>query len=271
MTRKLQSALLTKAVINMNILIFIILGLIIGSFLNVIVLRFDDLMTVINTRSHCPHCKKNLNWYDLIPVLSYILLVGKCRYCKANISLQYPLVELGTALIFSLIYWVFGFSLVSYFLLAISSILIVIFVYDIIKYEISDRLVLAAAALWIVYLIINFFLNHNSLFLILNYFYGALALGGFFGLLVLISREKWMGIGDISLGAVVGIIIGWPNVLLAAFLAFFIGSIVGVSLMLINKKKFKDKLPFAPFLILGLWITLLFGQKILSWYFGGFF
>lgn len=247
-------------------LIFLILGLIIGSFLNVVILRFDDLRTVINTRSHCPKCKKNLNWFDLVPVLSFIFLWGKCRHCKANISLQYPLVELGTALLFGTIFWKFGFSLTSLFIILTSCLLIVIFVYDIIKYEISDWLVLAAAALWVIYLGIDYFFIHHSLFIILNSCYGALALGGFFGLLVLVSKEKWMGTGDIGLGAVIGLIVGWPLVLVAAFLAFSIGSIVGIGFMIGKVKKFKDKLPFAPFLILGLWLALFWGQGILDWY-----
>jgi len=207
-----------------------------------------------------------LSWFELIPVLSYVFLWGKCRHCKANISLQYPLVELGTALIFALIYWFYGFSFVSCILLLVSSILIVIFVYDILKYEISDLLVLLCAGLWIIYLAIDYFLINHSTLLIINSLYGALALGGFFGLLVLVSKEKWMGTGDIGLGAVIGLIAGWPLVLVAAFLAFSIGSIVGISFMIGKAKKFKDKLPFAPFLILGLWLTLFWGQGILDWY-----
>jgi len=213
-----------------------------------------------------------LSWFELVPVLSYVFLWGKCRYCKANISLQYPLVELGTALIFTLIYWFYGFSFVSCILLLVSSILIVIFVYDILKYEISDILVFLIGALWLIYLVLNYFLTNHGFQLSTFYFelstnlYGALALGGFFGLLVLVSKEKWMGTGDIGLGAVIGLIAGWPLVLVAAFLAFSIGSIVGISFMIGKAKKFKDKLPFAPFLILGLWLTLFWGQGIMDWY-----
>lgn len=247
-------------------LIFIILGMIVGSFLNVVILRFDELRSIVNTRSHCPECKKTLSWYELIPVLSYIFLWGKCRSCKAKISLQYPLVELGTALLFGLIFWRFGFSVQSYFLLAITAVLIVIFVYDILKYEISDWLVIAIAGLWLVYLGIDYFFINHSLSIILNSLYGALILGGFFGLMVLLSKERWMGIGDIGLGAVVGLITGWPLVLVATMLAFLSGSVVGIGFMIGQAKKFKDKLPFAPFLVLGLWLTLLWGRQIMDWY-----
>lgn len=247
-------------------LIFIILGLIVGSFLNVVILRFDELRSIVNTRSHCPKCKKTLSWYELIPVLSYIFLWGKCRSCKARISLQYPLVELGTALLFGLVFWRFGFSVQSYFLLAITAVLIVIFVYDILKYEISDWLVIAIAGLWLVYLGIDYFFINHSLSIILNSLYGALILGGFFGLMVLLSKERWMGIGDIGLGAVVGLITGWPLVLVATMLAFLSGSVVGIGFMIGQAKKFKDKLPFAPFLVLGLWLTLLWGRQIMDWY-----
>jgi len=254
-----------------NYLIVIILGLIVGSFLNVVIWRLEDLKSIVNTRSHCPKCKKTLSWLDLIPVFSFIFLWGKCRYCKKEISLQYPLVEIGTALVFACIYYHFGFSFVSCILALVSSILIVIFVYDILKLQIADWLVIAAAALWLVYLGIDYFFIHNSLSIILNSLYGALALGGFLGLLVLISKEKWMGAGDIGLGAVLGAIVGWPLVLVSTFTAFIFGGVVGLVLISLKKKEMQSQLPFAPFLILGLFVALFWGEKILNWYMGGIF
>lgn len=255
-----------------NYLIIIILGLIVGSFLNVVIWRFDELKSIINTRSHCPKCQEKLRWYDLIPVLSYVFLWGKCRYCKREISLQYPLVESGTALVFTVSFWKFGFSdPFFYFLLAIFSILIVIFTYDILKLQIADWLVIAAAVLWIIYLVVDYFLVTHNLSLITSSLCGALALGGFLGLLVLISREKWMGAGDIGLGALLGAVVGWPNVLVATFAAFVLGGIIGLILIAMKKKELQSQVPFAPFLVLGLFVALFWGDKILWWYMGGIF
>jgi len=248
--------------------IIIIFGLIIGSFLNVVILRFDDLKSILKTRSHCPHCKKELAWYDLAPFFSYVLLIGKCRNCKKEISIQYPLVEVGTAVIFALLFWKFGISVQFAFLMIISALLIIMLTYDILHMLISDFLVYLAIAIWIIYLVIDYFLLGHSRFLILNSLYGGLALGGFLGLLVLISREKWMGIGDIKLGLLLGLISAWPNVLLTAFLSFTLGSLISLPLIFSKKKNLKDKIPFTPFMILATFITIFYGDKIISWYLG---
>lgn len=251
-------------------IIIAVFGLIIGSFLNVVILRFDDLKSIVKTRSHCPKCKKEIPWYDLFPFFSYIALKGKCRECKQSISIQYPLIEIGTALIFTLLFWKFGFILQFGFLLLISTILIVVLMYDILHQLIADWLIWAAIGLWVIYLAINFFfIDHSTLF-ILNSLYGGLALGGFLGLIVLISREKWMGAGDIKLGFLLGAISFWPQVLLSAFAAFTLGSIISLILIFANKKTMKDQVPFAPFLILGTYVTLFWGDKIISWYLNSF-
>lgn len=253
-----------------NLLIITILGLIIGSFLNVIILRFDDLKSVLVGRSHCPNCKRALPWYELIPVLSYIGLMGKCRDCKKTISAQYPLVELGTAAVFALLFLKFGLSFQFVILSLVSCILIVIFVYDILHQEIDDRLVVVAAGLWIVYLLVGFITNYPiiQLSVYLSSLYGLLAFGGFIGFLAKVSNETWMGYGDIGLGALLGLIVGWPLALLNCFGAFFIGAVVGLVFIALKMKKMQSKLPFAPFMILAFWITLFWGEKIIDWYMG---
>lgn len=256
--------------IYLNYLIVIVLGLIVGSFLNVVIWRFDELKSIINGRSHCPKCKAQLNWFDLIPVLSYVFLWGRCRYCQREISVQYPLVEAGTALVFALFLWKFGpTSTVFYFYLAISAILVVIFTYDILKLQISDFLVILAASLWLIYLLVSYFILHTSYSILLDSLYGAVALGGFIGLLVLLSREKWMGAGDIGLGALLGALVGWPTVLVAAFFAFVLGGIVGLILIALKKKELQSQVPFAPFLITGTLTALFWGAQIWQWYIGG--
>lgn len=249
-----------------NYLIFSIFGLIIGSFLNVVILRFDELQTMVKGRSHCPKCKKDLAWYDLVPILSYVFLWGKCRYCKTTISWQYPAVELLTALIFGLIYMYFGFNLISLFLILISCILIVALVYDILHFLIDDRLVWSAIGLWTVFLILNFVFLTSHFSDLLPYLYGALAFGGFIGLLVWLSHERWMGAGDIGVAFLVGLMVGWPNVLFSFFSAFTLGALYGILAMIFAKKKKSAQVPFIPFLILGLWITLFWGNQIVDWY-----
>ena len=247
-----------------------IFGLIIGSFLNVVILRFDDLKTIFFTRSHCPKCKKEIPWYDLFPFFSYIALRGKCRACKDDISVQYPLVEVGTALVFILLFWRFGFSWEFAVLLIISSILMIVLTYDMLHYLVADILVWICLGLWAVYLLVDYLFLHASIHVLLGSLYGGLALGGFLGLLVLISKEKWMGAGDIKLGFLLGAISFWPLVLLSAFSAFTLGSIISLILIFARRKTMKDTIPFAPFLILGAYITLFWGPQIIDWYFGMF-
>lgn len=252
------------------IYIFVIFfGLSVGSFLNVVVLRFDDVESIIKTRSHCPKCKKNLPWYDLIPFFSYIILGGRCRHCKKIISLQYPLVEVATALIFTAIYWQYGITVGALFLAVISAILIAIAAYDAIHSEIPDILVYSGGVFVLGFIFYqlwqNFQLTDSGAWL--AYAYG-LAIGiVFFGFLVLVSREKWMGWGDVLLGGLVGLLLGYPNILVGLFLAFMFGSIFSLALMALRIKKMKDAIPFGPFLVLASFVALFWGEKILNAYF----
>lgn len=244
----------------------IFFGLSVGSFLNVVIARFDALESVFKTRSHCPKCKKQIPWYDLVPFFSWVLLAGKCRQCKKTISLQYPLVEVATAIVFALIYWKFGFSIDSLFLILISSLLIIIGAYDILHLEIPDILIYLAAVL-----ALGLILSHNLASTDLNNWlselYGVLAGFGFFAFLVLVSRQKWMGAGDALLGGLIGLILGWPQVLVALFLAFILGSLVSIVLMILKQKKMKDVVPFGPFLVAATFIAIFWGEKLIEMYF----
>lgn len=245
-----------------------IFGLSVGSFLNVVILRFDELKTIIKVRSHCPKCKKELPWYDLVPLLSYLLLAGKCRWCKKAISVQYPLVEVTTALLFILIYVKFGISIQSLFLALIGSLSIIIAAYDILHYEVPDILtyfaiVLAAGlALYLIGTTGQFRLAEAWL----PYAYGLIIGLGFLGILVIVSRQKWMGAGDILLGAFMGIFLGYPKIILALFLAFIIGSIISIILLGLKKKTLKDAVPFGPFLLIAAWISLFWGDSLINLY-----
>jgi len=257
-----------------NILI-LIFGLVVGSFLNCVICRLEKKQSFLKGRSYCPHCKHILSWQDLIPVFSFLILRGKCRYCRKKISLQYPLVELFTGLLFVFLlnyelgirnYEIFNFNFIFNFLFLIlnSLFLILIFVYDLKHYIIPDKVIYPAIAIALIYnLILNSqFIIHNSI--------SAFGAAAFFLAIVLISRGKWMGVGDIKLAFLIGLLLGYPKALLALFLAFLIGAIIGLGLIILKKKTIKSELPFGPFLILGIYLALFFGEKIINWYFGLF-
>lgn len=258
-------------------LIIFILGLIVGSFLNVVIYRLENGEKIVNDRSRCLSCKHTLAWYDLVPVLSFIFLKGKCRYCNNKISWQYPLVEIGTGVLFILMLNLFNTpptpSLegnyfqcpilhLAFWFYIISS-LIVIFVYDLKHYIIPDKVIYPAI---IAALGFNLFSNfHNSLFL--NNIFAAFIAGLFFYAIVIVTKGKGMGGGDIKLAFLMGLILGWPVIIFSVFLAFISGSIVGIYLILTGKKKMKSMVPFGPFLIFGTFAGLFWGKEIVKWYF----
>jgi leader peptidase (prepilin peptidase)/N-methyltransferase len=237
-----------------------ILGLCIGSFLNCFIYRLEEKKS-LKGRSFCPHCKHILSWQDLFPVFSFLFLGGKCKYCKKKISIQYPLVEIITGILFVLIFNPQNI-LLSIFYCIISCFLIIIFIYDLKHYIIPDKVLFSAIAIVLIYNLIPPYDWHNILSIIL----GAAAASGFFLVIFLISKGEWMGFGDVKLAVLMGLLLGLENVLLALFLAFFFGAIIGVILMVFKKKGLKSEIPFGPFLITGTFIAMLWGEKIISWY-----
>lgn len=256
-------------------IIIFIYGLIIGSFLNVVILRLEEWETILRGRSHCPECKTTLAWYDLVPVMSFVTLGGKCRYCKKNISWQYPLVELATAILLVIawqmvsgqslpIEWQIGYM--AFYTLMIAA-LMVIFVYDLYHYIIPDEVVWPAIILAGAYgLLVAGVLSHSPGEAARN-----LALGGIIGagipaLISVPSGGKWMGYGDIKLGALVGLLLGFPVAVMGIFAAFVLGGLVGVILLAGKKKGLKSMVPFGPFLVTGAIIGLFYGREIIDWY-----
>lgn len=256
--------------------IFIIFGLVVGSFLNVVVYRLRAADTLMG-RSYCPHCKKTIRWYDNIPLLSFILLHWRCRHCKKKISWQYPAVESLTALLF-LFAGIKFFSLEDsatwaatvYYLIIISS-LVAILVYDWLYMEIPSLVLWPAIGFAIGGgLILDWMEFVGPVELLSTRSFSGLSAAFlafiFFFFLVAISKEKWMGMGDAYLAILLGFISGWPEVLLGMFLAFFIGSIYGLMLIAIGKKTLKSQLPFAPFMVIGTMISLFFFFPLSNWY-----
>ncbi|MBZ9578068.1 prepilin peptidase [Patescibacteria group bacterium] len=248
--------------------IIFIFGLAVGSFLNCVIYR----LAFPRGRSFCPYCKHILSWQDLIPVLSFFILRGKCRYCLKKISWQYPLVELATGILFILIlnyelgimnYEFFDFRTIlnSLFLILTSCFLIIIFVYDLKHFIIPDKIIYPAIVITFLYNLIL-----NSQFIIHNSIFAALGAALFFLFIVLVSRGRWMGLGDVKLAFFIGLFLGFPDILIALFFAFLIGAIIGVGLILAKRKTLKSEVPFGPFLVTGTFIALFWGPTIIDWY-----
>jgi leader peptidase (prepilin peptidase)/N-methyltransferase len=247
----------------MALLIFIF-GLIIGSFLNVCIYRIPRGESIAWPGSHCPKCNHDLKWYDNIPLLSYVLLRGKCRYCKGVISIRYPLVELLNALIYNLVYLKFGFGTDFIFYSLTFSILLAIVFIDLKEMIIPDSLVVAILALSVIHKGANYFLYGISPQLISSIL-GLVAAGGLFAAIVLVSGGG-MGGGDVTLIGVLGFVLGFKYIFLNIFLSFILGAVISIVLLAVKIKKRKDPVPFGPFIALGFFLTVLRGQAIINWY-----
>jgi len=306
--------------------VLFIFGLCVGSFLNVVALRYDGEHFVFDPkiigsprtkpgesgsdRSRCPHCGKVLHWYELVPIVSFVVQEGKCRGCKAKIGWHYPAVELVTGLIFvavpwrlvpgpwslipcasSLIHVPCPMSLVPglwflalLWILAFLFLLLISYI-DILLGIIPDELeiMLGISALGIVALesignwklgIGNSFLGpYASVFgfqqnLWTSHLIGAVAAFAFFELLVLITRGRGMGMGDVKLALPLGFLFGWPDIIVAVMAAFILGAIAGGSGILLGKKTMRATLPFGPFLAAGAAFIFFFGLPVAQWYFG---
>jgi prepilin signal peptidase PulO-like enzyme (type II secretory pathway) len=279
-------------------IILFIFGLAIGSFLNVVALRYDGdhfvfSSRLIGGRSHCPHCQNTLQWFELIPVISFVIQGARCRNCKARIGWQYPAVELLSGIIFAAVpfrltfisalvaqptlflwfsaLWIFAFEM-----------LLLIAYIDILLNIIPDELNLALGAVGIIVTILaaqslgamnlSFLAPYSIIFGLqsnvwMSHLIGALFGGAFFGGLVAITRGRGMGIGDIKLAVPLGLLFGWPDILVITMLAFIIGGILGLALISSHKKSMKSTLPFGPFIVLGTAIVFFAGSGLFTWYF----
>jgi leader peptidase (prepilin peptidase)/N-methyltransferase len=244
----------------MLVLVFI-LGLIVGSFLNAVIFRLYSGESFLSGRSHCVNCGHTLAAYDLVPLFSFLFLGGKCRYCGKKISIQYPLVEFITGIVFVLVLLHYGLRITDYgfwFQIIMACFLIVIAIFDFKHYLILDKVIFPALGLVVVYNIwqSNFWMGLLSGF----------GVAGFFLLQYLISKGKWIGFGDVKFGLLLGNLSLWPQSLLVLFLAYMIGAMVGIVLIATGKKDLGSKLPFGVFLSLSAIIVMLAGERIMSWY-----
>lgn len=252
--------------------LIILFGLAWGSFLNVVIYRIDNLRSIFRQRSRCPECKNTIRWYDNIPLLSFVVLRGKCRDCGKSISWQYPIVELFTAVIFVLLYLKLDISWLDLIAIFYFSVLIVLAIYDLKTMLIVSEFAYGAIALAVIYWAILFLTKETALtfsvagFVIL----GGLLMAGIPAILVIGSREKWMGSGDIVIGLACGLMLGFKLSLTALALAFIIGAAFGLVLVAMRLKHFKDRVAFGPFLILGTLIAFFWGEHLINWYLGTF-
>jgi len=252
------------------LIIFLILGLIIGSFLNVVVYRLNKVESLLG-RSHCPYCKKKIRWFDNIPLASFIFLSAKCRDCGEKISWQYPVMEMATGIIFALIgnYFFSSYDSSSWFLtayyLVIFSLLLVIFMYDLKYMEIPMIILWVGMVISVVYFLPTDWQNFHIVASILDLKTISGLVGGlvaflfFFGL-ASYSKETWMGYGDAYIGLLSGFVVGWPNIVWTLMISFTIGALVSVGLIISRKKTMKSQVPFAPFLISGVFLVIILPQ-----------
>lgn len=252
------------------IIIFLLFGLIIGSFINAVVYRLNAVESLWE-RSHCPNCKKKVRWFDNVPLLSFLILSARCRDCGEKISWQYPVVELTTGFMFAILGNYFFEILVpsSWFLtlfyLFIFSLLMVIFVYDFKYMEIPMLVLWLGVGISLAYLIFSDWQKFATVASFLDLgtisgLIGALVAFLFFYGLAAYSKETWMGYGDAYLGILIGLVSGWPNILATLMLSFSIGAIVSVGLIAVSKKTMKSQVPFAPFLITGTFLVVALPQ-----------
>ncbi len=279
----------------MIILILALLGLCLGSFVNALVWRLREQdkvksrklvkskasksqdLSILKGRSMCPHCKHTLAVQDLLPVVSWLTLGGKCRYCHKPISWQYPLVELLTAALFVKSYffwpyvsggdWKTSTALLLGVWLAIVTLFVALTIYDLRWMLLPDKLVYIVLGLAVLFVGMRAMTNAVPGTVVIDSLLGLLSVGGLFYVLFQVSGGKWIGGGDVKLGFGLGLLAGsLENGLLLVFVASALGSLVAIPLLLTGKKALTGKLPFGPFLMAATVVVVLWGADVVSWY-----
>jgi prepilin signal peptidase PulO-like enzyme (type II secretory pathway) len=245
-----------------------IFGTFIGSFLTVVIDRLPQKQSIIWDRSHCDHCRRKLAWFELVPVASYFLIGGKCRTCHTPLSVWYPIIETITGALFVLIIMSIGFTnpvMIIYFFFIVA-VLIAIFFTDL-KYGIIPfPIVLFASVITLLYQIV--FVP----FVLVGSLLSAFGIFLFFLALFLGTKGRGIGFGDVCYVVLMGLLLGFPKIILGFYLSFVIGALVSLLLIALKKKRFKGStIPFGPFLTLGTLISFLWGDALLELIFGYLF
>lgn len=262
--------------LNYFIYFFIfVIGLCLGSFLNVVIYRLPKGEGIVIEPSHCPTCQKRIKPYDLVPLFSYLFLRAKCRYCGERISMQYPLVELLTALSMIGIYYTFGLSIHTISMMVLVLMFIAVLFIDISHYIIPNEIIVFGLISGLMFAILKGFdFNNWNVYnweVLKDSGIGLLVGGLTFLIIVFIGewmmKAEAMGMGDVKLMGVVGLFLGLKLTVLSMFLAFIIGSVVSIFLLAAKIKGRRDQIPFGPFIVLGSTTAFLWGNQILTWYF----
>lgn len=255
-------------------IVVFVFGLAIGSFLNVVIDRLPQKKSIVRGRSTCDFCYRKLVWWELVPVFSFIILRGRCRTCQGKLSWQYPLVELLTGLVSFLVMFFSPTSPLSVYLLVFVFALVVISVIDLKLGIIAEKMIVFLLSLFAIgslfFFIYLFFVRVDALCVWSNYLVNrvltAVLAALFFYLLVLVTKGRGMGGGDVMLAFVIGLFLTNLQTFLAVYLAFLIGGGVALILLLLGRKRFGQTLPFGPFLGIGAFIALLWSESILELY-----
>ena len=258
---------------GLTIIILAILGISLGSFVNAAVWRIKVKKDIVHDRSECVHCHHKLSAADLVPVFSWLLLGGKCRYCRKPISIQYPIVELIVMLYFVVSYLVWPHELVGVHAwidfglwLSYGVGLAILFVYDLKWFMLPDKVVWPLVALGAVdFINRGLWLGWTPQQFIFELIPALMAIAGFYYVLHVFSKGAWIGFGDVKLGIFMGLALGWQHALLCLFLANVLGCLTIIPGLATGKLKHDSRIPFGPFLILGFVIAGLWGGALIAW------
>ena len=247
-----------------NLAIIFIVGLIFGSFMNVVIYRIPKSMSLIKPGSQCPQCSEKLKWYENIPLISYIFLLGKCSHCKTKISIQYPLVEiLNGLLLIGIAYYSADIpQFIVFSLLGMT--LLCLVVIDFKNYVLPDILIIIASVIVLIY-----FGYYERLGILPRFYYAILTGSGMYVLRMVTSKiykKETFGLGDIKLSALIGFIVGYWDAFIAIFFGFILAAVIFTILIISRLQKKDAYLPFGPYLIFGMIFYILFGEEILRWY-----
>jgi leader peptidase (prepilin peptidase) / N-methyltransferase len=242
-----------------------VLGLVIGSFLNVCIHRLPLGQSIVSPRSRCPKCGHSLSWFENIPVISWVLLGGKCRSCGTGISAQYPIVELTTGVAFAVIAWLTqpGPELVARLIFV--SMLIVLFGIDLEHQLLPNVITLPGIAIGLIFSLVAPPGWQSAL---IGAALGAGVLSAIAAVYYMVRREEGLGMGDVKMLAMIGAFLGWQAVLVTLVLSSFAGALVGIGLMAFQRGSLKLALPFGTFLALGAVAAMLVGEPLVAWYAG---
>lgn len=245
------------AIENFLYIIIFIYGIVIGSFLNVCIYRIPNKESVVMVNSHCMSCGHKLAWYDLFPLFSYLFLKGRCRYCGSKLSYQYPLVELLNGILYLVVFGVNGMNVESVLYALLVSALLTLSVIDYRTLEIPVSINAVILGIGILHIIFDL---ENWIHYLIGFFSASL----FLFLCLIITRGKGIGGGDIKLMAVAGLCLGWQNIMLALAAGCIIGSVIQCIIIAVTKNK--TKFAMGPYLSVGIFVAMLWGDRFIDWY-----